>query len=175
MPHPKDREQFHLNRLIQMPFKPMQLGLVPDFVEIGENVHIARSVSFPLYGQGCVKMHGKWQLVPHTGKVVIEDDVILMDHCKIMRAVAEETRIGAGTVIGINAMVGHNCQIGKGCMIISGAQLAGSVRVGDNCFIGAGAVVLNKVQIGHGVTVGAGSVVTKDIPDGKIVKGNPAK
>jgi maltose O-acetyltransferase len=31
------------------------------------------------------------------------------------------------------------------------------------------------VTIGEGATVGAGSVVTKDVPDGAIVAGNPAR
>lgn len=158
-----------------MPFKPMVLGYVPDYVQLGKNVHVAQRAYFEDYGQGCVKMLGKWKLVPHTGGIEIEDDVILLDHCKIMRGVKENTRIGTGTVIGINTMIGHNCNVGSGCMIISGAQLCGSVTIGDDCYIGAGAVVLNKVTIGHGVTVGAGAVVTKDVEDGKTVKGNPAR
>lgn len=41
--------------------------------------------------------------------------------------------------------------------------------------IGTGAVLLCGVTIGEGATVGAGSVVTKDVPDGAIVAGNPAR
>ncbi|MDD2367846.1 MAG: DapH/DapD/GlmU-related protein [Sulfuricurvum sp.] len=47
--------------------------------------------------------------------------------------------------------------------------------IGNNVFLGANAVVLPGVTIGDGVIVGAGSVVTKDIPDGMVVAGNPAK
>jgi acetyltransferase-like isoleucine patch superfamily enzyme len=41
--------------------------------------------------------------------------------------------------------------------------------------IGANSTILCGVTIGEGALVGAGSVVTKDVPDGAVVYGNPAK
>jgi UDP-2-acetamido-3-amino-2,3-dideoxy-glucuronate N-acetyltransferase len=41
--------------------------------------------------------------------------------------------------------------------------------------IGSGATILCGVVIGEGATVGAGSVVTKDVPEGAVVAGNPAR
>lgn len=41
--------------------------------------------------------------------------------------------------------------------------------------IGSGATILCGVTIGERAIVGAGSVVTKDVPDGAIVAGNPAR
>ena len=49
------------------------------------------------------------------------------------------------------------------------------VNIGDRVFIGAAAIILPGVKIGNDVIVGAGSVVTKDIPEGVVVAGNPAK
>jgi len=54
-------------------------------------------------------------------------------------------------------------------------ELAGEISVGDNVFIGMGALVLPNVKIGSNCIVGANSVVTKDVPDGAIVAGNPAR
>ena len=48
-------------------------------------------------------------------------------------------------------------------------------RVGKGASIGSGATILGGVTIGANSLVGAGSVVTKDIPEGVVVAGNPAK
>lgn len=41
--------------------------------------------------------------------------------------------------------------------------------------IGANATILCGITIGENAMIGAGSVVTKDVPDGEIWYGNPAK
>jgi acetyltransferase-like isoleucine patch superfamily enzyme len=41
--------------------------------------------------------------------------------------------------------------------------------------IGAGSVILGGVTIGERAMIGAGSVVTKNIPDGELWLGNPAR
>ena len=49
------------------------------------------------------------------------------------------------------------------------------VRICENAFIGANAIILKGVNIGAGAVIGAGSVVVKDVGDGMVVAGNPAK
>ena len=49
------------------------------------------------------------------------------------------------------------------------------VRIGSHCFIGGGAVILPGVTIGNRVVVGAGAVIDRDIADGSLVGGNPAR
>jgi acetyltransferase-like isoleucine patch superfamily enzyme len=53
-------------------------------------------------------------------------------------------------------------------------MLNGSVTIGENCWLGLN-VTVNKVKIGNNVFIGSGSMVTKDIPDGVVVAGIPAK
>jgi acetyltransferase-like isoleucine patch superfamily enzyme len=50
-----------------------------------------------------------------------------------------------------------------------------STLVKRGASIGSGATILCGVTIGERAIVGAGSVVTKDVPDGAVVAGNPAR
>ncbi|MET1280057.1 acyltransferase [Vibrio navarrensis] len=60
-------------------------------------------------------------------------------------------------------------------LLHSGKYRVEKTVIGDNVFLGAGAIVLPGVNIGCNVIVGAGSVVSKNIRDGVVVAGNPAK
>ena len=51
----------------------------------------------------------------------------------------------------------------------------GCVEIMDNCFIGSHSIILPDVRISPNAIVAAGAVVTKDVPEGAIVGGNPAK
>ena len=51
----------------------------------------------------------------------------------------------------------------------------GPIKIGDNCFLGNNVIILPGTKIGSNTIVGAGSVVTKDIPDGSVWAGNPAR
>lgn len=56
-----------------------------------------------------------------------------------------------------------------------GLEYAYPVNIGDNVWIGAGVNILPGVTIGANSVIGAGAVVTKDIPEGVVAAGNPAK
>lgn len=51
----------------------------------------------------------------------------------------------------------------------------GCIEVMDNVFIGTGSMIMPNIKIGSNVIIAAGSVVTKDVPDGTVVGGNPAR
>ena len=51
----------------------------------------------------------------------------------------------------------------------------GKITIGDRTFIGARSIIMPGVNIGKRCVIGAGSVVTKDVPDGYVACGNPAK
>lgn len=54
-------------------------------------------------------------------------------------------------------------------------ELMNKIEILDNCMIGVNSIILPGVKIGPHSIVGAGSVVTKDVPEGMVVGGNPAK
>lgn len=51
----------------------------------------------------------------------------------------------------------------------------GCIEVMDNVFIGSGTIIMPNVRIGPNAIVAAGSVITKDVPEGVVVGGVPAK
>ena len=110
-------------------------------------------------------------------------------------------KIGEGTRFAGTASVGDDpflVEIGADCLISSnvsflahdgGVKVLNSagyfdgqrmdkmarIKIGNNCFIGAGAVIMGGVKIGNNVIIGTRSIVTKDIPDGVVAAGMPAK
>jgi acetyltransferase EpsM len=90
-------------------------------------------------------------------------------------AIGPETRIGENCIIGYGAMISHSCTIADGVHISSGVNVAGSTRIGCASWIAMGATVIDPVQVGRNALVGAGAVVTRDIPDGVVAYGVPAK
>lgn len=75
--------------------------------------------------------------------------------------------------------LGDYVQISQNALVLShdsyrdGAYL--NTYIGNHVKIGWGAVINPGLIIGNHVIVGANAVVTKDVPDGCIVAGNPAK
>ena len=49
------------------------------------------------------------------------------------------------------------------------------ITIGDNVWLGGGVIVCPGVTIGAHTVVGAGSVVTRDLPEGVVAVGSPAR
>lgn len=88
----------------------------------------------------------------------------------------EYTKFGNNVQLSACTILGHD---GSRSMLnrAYGKKLdkVGAVIIKDNVFVGHGAIILPGVTIGRNVIVAAGCVVSKDIPDGVIVAGTPAK
>ncbi|MBA3744836.1 hypothetical protein [Sporichthya sp.] len=96
-------------------------------------------------------------------------------YANALACVGAQAEVGCFVNLNRTVSVGHHCSLGPFTSTGPGAVLSGSVRTGAGAFIGSGAVVLPERTIGRGALVGAGAVVTKDVPDGAIVVGNPAR
>lgn len=54
-------------------------------------------------------------------------------------------------------------------------ETIGCIKIGNNVFIGSHTTILGNVKIGSNVIIGACTLVNRDIPDGVVVGGIPAK
>lgn len=115
----------------------------------------------------------------------IGDDVSIGSHSII----EHHTRIGNGVRIHSNAFVPEysiledRAWIGPNAVLTNArypsnpatkASLRGPHVMAD-AKVGANATILPGVVIGRQALVGAGAVVVRDVPDGKVVAGNPAR
>lgn len=123
--------------------------------------------------------------------------VVIREECQI----GDDVSIWSNSVIDYGCRIGDRVKIHTGCyvaqftVLADDVFLAPGVMIGNDLYpgneesarlmegpvIGAGAqigvnvTILPYVRIGEGALIGAGSVVTRDIPDGMVAYGNPAR
>lgn len=83
--------------------------------------------------------------------------------------------IGTGAMVHACSIVEHDSVVGEYANLAPGARMAGWSRLGVGSTVFTGANLIPKVKVGKGSIVAAGSTVTKDVPDGVLVAGSPAK
>jgi len=116
-----------------------------------------------------------------------------------MTTIGDNTAIGTSTVIEGTCSIGNNVRIQSMVFIPTNTQIGNKVFIGpnsvltndryppfgrprligpvleDNTIIGANVTILPGVRIHEGAAVAAGSVVTKDVPEGVLAMGAPAR
>jgi sugar O-acyltransferase (sialic acid O-acetyltransferase NeuD family) len=149
---------------VSMPFEEVNEPLI---ISIGNNEirqNIATKSNF-VFGKA---------IHPQT---IISNNVHIGDGTVIMAAVVINTAstIGKHCIINTAAVIEHESIIEDYVHVSPNATLCGGVKVCTGAWVGAGAVVIQSITIGKWAIVGAGAVVTRDVPDGAVVVGNPAK
>lgn len=140
-------------------------------IEIGDDVTIyshyavnpigGNRTVFQVMDGACLKIGNRvgmsHAVITAYNSVVIEDDVMLGADCKIFdtdfHSLDYEERVHGGDK----------------------KVKTAPVKIKKGAFIGTGALILKGVTIGEKSVVGAGAVVTRDVPDGEVWAGNPAR
>lgn len=113
--------------------------------------------------------------MPQFGGVVIEDDVRIGAQAVILRGAIDDTILRKGCKIDSLTLISHNVDIGEETIVVGVTHLFGSTSTGRQAQVSGGCMVGNYVHIGERASLGMGSVATKDIPNGWIAYGVPAK
>ena len=183
--------------------KSAKLGtdcFIGDFVKIGDNCIIGdnttigdgvRLVQNCSIGDNCViqpgviigadgfafERHesGKLEKFPHIRGVRIGNNVEICANSSIARGSLSDTVIGDGTKLDALVHVAHNVIIGRNCELTAGTVIGGSTKVGDLCWTGLNSTLKDNITIGNNVIVASGASVIRNVQDGDIVAGVPAK
>ena len=123
--------------------------------------------------------------------VLVREDTVIGDDCSIGSGSVIEfsVRIDDGVRLHSQCFVPEHSVLEAGCwlgprVVITNARFPAGPRtkgslepvlIRKGAKIGANATLLPGIVIGAGSLVGAGSVVTRDVPDGAVVRGNPAR
>ena len=85
------------------------------------------------------------------------------------------TKMGHFSYIG-NAKIGTDVNIGAGTITCNYDGVnKHPTEIGDNVFIGSDTMLVAPIKIGAGAKTGAGAVVNRDVAEGEVVVGVPAK
>jgi sugar O-acyltransferase (sialic acid O-acetyltransferase NeuD family) len=174
------------------------LNCYEDIVFLDDDEAIKECASFPVIGKSTEAPDGEILVAvgnPQTRKrlmelykdrtqpVLIHPNAVVAEDVKIGSGtvvmagavINPGTKIGRGVIVNTSSSIDHDCSVGDYSHVSVGAHLCGTVKVEDGVWIGAGATVINNVNICGGCTIGAGAVVIKDIKEPGTYVGVPAK
>jgi UDP-3-O-[3-hydroxymyristoyl] glucosamine N-acyltransferase len=143
---------------------------------IGNGVQIGSSNVIGGVGFGYEKdENGDYVVIPHVGNVVIENGVEIGNCTCVDRGVLGSTILRENCKIDNLVHIAHGVVVGRNALVIALALVAGSVEVGENAWIAPSSSIMQKVKIGKNATIGMGAVVLRNVGEGEVWVGNPAK
>lgn len=108
---------------------------------------------------------------------IIERSAVIRQGALIMPGaiVQNYARVESFAVINTGAIIEHEVIIYEGVHVMSGAVVLGRARVNRYSSLGANSTVFPDVSIGKHVIIGAGSIVNRNVQDGNLMVGSPAR
>jgi len=153
-------------------------------LQLGNKIFIDdRSMIYQNKDGGAVKLGNKVRIYRDTIMETGENGYITIGEQTSIHPRCQFNAYLAPIEIGDNVMIAANCAFYSSDHSIDpetpiykqAITTKGAISIGNEAWLGTGVIVLCGVRIGEGAVIGAGSVVTKNIPDGAIAVGNPAR
>lgn len=150
------------------------LAYIGHSCEVGNNCEIKPQAVVGSEGFGYEHDHlGNHYRIPHTGRVILEDDVHIGAGAAIDRGTIQDSRIGRGTKIDNQVHLAHNSVIGKNGLITAHVVLAGSTTIGDNFVIGGNSAIAGHITVADNVSVAGFSAISNSVKEGGQYGGYP--
>ena len=115
-------------------------------------------------------IHSSVLIAPHVQ--IAEEGVYILQTTQIM----PYAQIEKDVMISMGANIIYHSHLSQGTFVSNGVCFGANVTSRKYAYVGMGATVMTGVKtLGEDCLVGAGAVVIKDVPDGAVMAGVPAK
>ena len=113
--------------------------------------------------------------IPHTGKVIVEDRVVIGANTNIDRATYGATLIRAGAVIDAMCHIGHNVEIGEDCILCAHTGISGSTKFGKRVIASGQTGTLDHITVADDVVLLHRAGLNSSIKQAGMYAGGPAQ
>jgi UDP-3-O-[3-hydroxymyristoyl] glucosamine N-acyltransferase len=144
--------------------------------EIGANVILKAGCVIGSEGFGFAQDERRRNYrIPHTGKVIVEDRVVIGANTNIDRATYGATIIRAGAVIDALCHIGHNVEIGEDCILCAHTGISGSTRFGKRVIASGQTGTLDHITVADDVVLLHRAGLHNSIKQPGMYAGGPAQ
>jgi UDP-3-O-[3-hydroxymyristoyl] glucosamine N-acyltransferase len=113
--------------------------------------------------------------IPHTGKVIIEDRVVIGANTTIDRGTYGATIIRSGTIIDALCHIGHNVEIDEDCIICAHTGISGSSKFGKRVIASGQTGLLDHITVASDVVLLHRAGLHNSIKEPGLYAGGPAQ
>jgi len=103
--------------------------------------------------------------------VVIGENVFVFEE----NVLQYKVQIGNNVILWSGNHIGHQTQIQDHCFISSHVVISGFCNIGASCFLGVNSSFNDGITMGKDSVTGNSTVIVKNLEEGSIYVGNPAK
>lgn len=156
--------------------------VIHNLVNIGYDCHLGDRV---ILRSGCMlgsegfgfaqDTNKKYHRIPHTGRVILGDDVQVGANCNIDRGTYGDTILGRGVKLDSLCHISHNVEIGQDTVMASQTSVAGSSVVGERVIASGQTGIIDHRTVADDAVLVHRCGVTEDIDKGGMWAGTPAK
>jgi len=144
--------------------------------ELGNRVNIQSGCIIGNEGYGfAADKNGNHHRIPHTGNVILHDDVHIGTNGCVDRGTYGSTIINKGVKIDNLCHIAHNVEIGENSLFIAQCGIAGSCKIGKRVILSGQTGTLDHITIPDDTVLVHRAGVIQDIPHGGMWAGLPPK